>query len=142
VGGKRVYTLSYMDDMVLLAEEEGEMRSLLERLERYLGRKGLELNAEKTKVIRFRVGGARLGKMDWRWKGKKLEAVKEYKYLGYTVQRNGKQDKHIKERIAKAMAVMGVVWGLGKRRFGGDWRRKIWLFNMLIWTVVGYGMEI
>jgi len=68
--------------------------------------------------------------------------MKEYKYLGYTVQRNGKQDKHIKEKIAKAMAVIGVVWGLGKRRFGGDWRRRIWLFDRLIWTVVGFGVEI
>jgi len=120
VGEERVYTLTYADDMVVLAEEEGEMRSLLERLERYLGKKGLELNAEKTKVLRFREGGGRFKKMDWRWKRKKLEEVKEYKYLGYTMQRNGKQDKHIKEKIAKAMAIMGVVWGLGKRRFGRE----------------------
>jgi len=72
-----VYTLLYADDMVLLAEEEGEMRSMLERLERYLDRKGLELNAEKSKVLRFREGGGRLGKVSWRWKGKKLEEVKK-----------------------------------------------------------------
>jgi len=47
-----------------------------------------------------------------------------------------------KVRIAKAKAVMGEIWGLGKRRFGGDWRRRIWLFDRLIWTVVGYGVEI
>jgi len=40
--------------MVLLAEGEDRMRSVLERLERYLSRKGLELNMEKTKVMRFR----------------------------------------------------------------------------------------
>jgi len=142
IGERRVYTLSYADDMVLLAENEGEMRSMLERLERYLDRKGLELNAGKTKVLRFREGGGRLGKVKWRWKGKKLEEVKEYKYLGYTVQRNGRQDSHIRERVAKAMAVMGGVWGIGKRRFGKDWKRRIWLFDKLVWTVVGYGVEI
>jgi len=73
VGEERVYVLTYADDIVVLAEEEGEMRSLLERIERYLGRKGLELNAEKTKVLRFREGGGRLRKVDWRWKGKKLD---------------------------------------------------------------------
>jgi len=57
------------------------------------------------------------------------------------VQRNGKQDKHIKKRVAKAVSVMGVsVWGIGKRRFGKNWRRKIWLFDRLV--MVGHGIEI
>jgi len=71
-----------------------------------------------------------------RWKGKERN-WKEYKYLGYTVHR--KQDKQIRERVTKA--VMGVVWGIEKKRFEKDWRRRIWLFNRL-WTIVGYGIEI
>jgi len=70
--------------------------------------------------MRFREGGGRLSKVNWRWKGRKLEEVKEYKYLGYTVQRNERQDKHIKERVARAVSVMRLVWGIGKRRFGKD----------------------
>jgi len=54
------------------------------------------------------------------------------------VQRNGRQDKHIRERVAKAISVLGVVCGIRKRRFGKDWRRRIWLFDKLVWTVVGY----
>jgi len=52
--GKRVYTLAYADDMVLLAEGEEEMKSMMERLEIYLDKKKVELNAEKTKMLRFR----------------------------------------------------------------------------------------
>lgn len=37
---------------------------------------------------------------------------------------------------------MGEVWGIGKRKFGRDWSRRIWLFDRLIWTVMSYGMEI
>lgn len=37
---------------------------------------------------------------------------------------------------------MGQVWGIGKRRFGKDWGRRLWLFNRLVWTVLGYGVEI
>lgn len=33
IGGERVYALAYADDIVLVAEEEGEMRSMMERLE-------------------------------------------------------------------------------------------------------------
>ncbi|XP_039312991.1 uncharacterized protein LOC120359478 [Solenopsis invicta] len=142
IGEVRVYTLSYADDVVLLAEGEGEMKSMLERLERFMDRKGLEVNVEKTKVLRFREGGGRMSKAEWRWKGKRIEEVKEYKYLGYMFQRNGGQEAQIRDRVAKAAAVKGQVWGIGKRRFGRDWKRRVWLFDTLVWTVMGYGVEI
>lgn len=41
--------------------------------------------------MRFRKGGERLSKRDWRWKGKRIEEVKEFKYLGYIMHRNGCQ---------------------------------------------------
>lgn len=47
------------------------MRSMIIRLEDYLERKGLELNVEKTKIMRFRKGRGRIEKRDWRRKGKK-----------------------------------------------------------------------
>lgn len=46
------------------------MRSILKRLERYLDRKGIELNAEKIKIMKFRKGGGKKRKIEWRWKGK------------------------------------------------------------------------
>lgn len=36
--------MAYADDVVLLAEEEDEMRSMIGRLEEYIERKDLELN--------------------------------------------------------------------------------------------------
>lgn len=52
VGGERMYTLAHADDIVLLAEEEEEMRSMIGRFEEYLGKK--KLDANKTKSMRFR----------------------------------------------------------------------------------------
>jgi len=142
LGEERIYSLAYADDIVLLSEEEGEMRSLMERLEKYTSRKGLELNVEKTKIVRFRRGGGRQSKVDWRWRGSRIEEVREYKYLGYKLQKNGGQESHVKERVDKAAVIMGQVWGIGKRRFGKDWKRRMWMFDRLVWTVVGYGVEI
>lgn len=56
---KKVYTLSYADDMVLVAENEVEMRSMIEKLKGYLKRRGLELSENKSKMLRFRRGGGR-----------------------------------------------------------------------------------
>jgi len=58
------------------------------------------------------------------------------------LQRNGGQETHVKDRVRRAATVMGQVWDIGKRRLGGNWGRKLWLFNRLIWTVLGYGAEV
>ncbi|KYN17871.1 hypothetical protein ALC57_09753 [Trachymyrmex cornetzi] len=57
------------------------MRSMIQRLEGYVDRKGLKLNKEKTKIVRFRKGGGRNNKVDWRWKRKGIEEVGKFKYL-------------------------------------------------------------
>lgn len=54
----------------------------------------------------------------------------------------GGQEAHVRERRKKAAALLGRVWGIGKRRFGGDLGRRIWLFDRLVWTVMGFGAEI
>jgi len=64
--------------------------------------------------MRFKRGGGRIKKKEWKWKGRQMEEVKEFLYLGYKLQRNGGQEGQIKERIRKAAVVMGQVWGLGK----------------------------
>ncbi|XP_036148384.1 uncharacterized protein LOC118647469 [Monomorium pharaonis] len=117
---------AYADDLVVIADDEDQMRSMLERLERYLDEKNLVLNAEKSKMMRFRKGGGRESKRSWWWKG--IEEVKEYCYLGYVLQKNGGQEAQIKGRVRRAAAVMGQIWRIGKRK--------------LVWTVMGYGVEI
>ena len=42
----------------------------------------------------------------------------------------------------EAAAVMGQVWGIGRRRFGKDWGKRVWLFDRLVWSVISYGVEI
>lgn len=74
-------------------------------------------------MIRCRKGGGRWKKVVWKWKV--IEQVKKFKYLGYTVSYNGKQEKHVKERIKKGAAILGQVWGLGKRRFGSEWGKRV-----------------
>lgn len=55
---KRIYSLMYGDDMVMLAEGEDEMKSMIGRLEvdekRLVDLEIGEVNIEKTKIMRFR----------------------------------------------------------------------------------------
>lgn len=89
VGGEKVYELAYADDIVLMAEEEVGMKMMMRVLERYVDEKELRVNVDKSKVIRFRIGGGRMKKCEWKWKGGRVEEVSEFTYLGYKVARNG-----------------------------------------------------
>lgn len=71
---------------------------MISRMEECLDRKKSELNVEK-KIMRCRKGEKKEIKIDWRWKGKKLQEVKVYKYLEYIVQRNrGQQTQMRREK--------------------------------------------
>ena len=63
LGEKRIYSLQYVDDVVLMVKKEGEMKNMLEKLERYLDRKGLELKIARLKV--GGEGGGKMSKMSW-----------------------------------------------------------------------------
>lgn len=78
-----IYTLVYADDVASLLEDEEAIKVMLGRLERYLDKKGLELNIGKTKVIRCRKGEGRCSRVNWRWKGRAIEEVSEFNYFGY-----------------------------------------------------------
>ena len=86
-----MYTLAYADDVAVLAEDEEGMKGLMAKLERYVDGKGLEVSVGKTKVMRCRKGGGRWKSVTWRWKGKEVEEVSSFRYLGYTVMGNGGQ---------------------------------------------------
>lgn len=59
------------------------------------------------------------------WKEKRIEEIKKFGYLEYRMQKNGDQKTQVRERVAKAAAVMGQIWGIRKKRFGKDWRKRI-----------------
>jgi len=144
VRGRKVYSLAYADDVAVIAEEEAGMKGMLKTLKRYVDQKGLEVNVDKTKVMRCRRGGGRQRKIVWKWKGKEIEEVKKYKYLGYVMMANGGQKEHIEERTKKGAVVMREVWGIGKRKFAeriglegcgcltdwyGQWLVMVWSFE-------------
>lgn len=93
-------------------------------------------------MMRCKRGGGRRKKVSWRWKRKMIEEVNNFKYLGYTLLANGRQEGHVEKRVRKRSAILGQVWGIEKKRFGKDWGRRLCLFDKLVWSVMSYGVEI
>jgi CRISPR-associated protein Cas1 len=59
--GRGIRLVRYADDFVLLCRSEAIARRTLPDLERFLGEHGLELNAEKTRIVPFEQGFRFLG---------------------------------------------------------------------------------
>ena len=98
--------LAYADDIVLMAKEGRDIKE----------------NVEKSKMVSFRKGERKKTVVEWKWRGERIDEVKEFKYLGYKLTINGADNGHIEETPKKAKVVIKQVWGIGKRRFAYNYR--------------------
>ena len=53
IGGQIIRTVKYADDLVLLAKEEKVLQDMIDKLIEIGRRYGMEINVEKTKVMRI-----------------------------------------------------------------------------------------
>jgi hypothetical protein len=93
-------------------------------MEKYMRRKKLTVNIEKSKMMVFRKGGGRRKINEWRWERDKIEEVEEFKYLGCVMNERNTAAAHVRELVKKANKIIGEVWGIGERKFGHDFRRS------------------
>lgn len=114
---------------------------MLKSLEKYLEGKRLTLNAGKSKILVF-CKKERSKERKWKWKNEELEEVGEFKYLGFTFKKNNKDDAHIKDVVKRAAAAMGQIWGIGERKFGGDFDKRVMMFNVMVKNIMLYRVEV
>ena len=85
IGGRTVTNLRFADDIDGLAGREEELKSLVERIDKTSKDYGMEINAQKTKLMTNAKGinaEIKIGEV-------KLETVKSFKYLGVHCYRPG-----------------------------------------------------
>ncbi|GFS16932.1 endonuclease-reverse transcriptase [Elysia marginata] len=93
--GENINNLRYADDTVLLAESENDLQNLvtiLEKSEQY----GLMMNSKKTKVMV--ISKTESPKINIKVKGKCIEQIEQFKYLGQLITTDARSDDEIKSR--------------------------------------------
>ena len=141
IRNERVWSLAYADDIVLLAKNREALNDMAAMMRKFLKDRRMILSVEKTKVLVFH-RGRNCKKEKWWWEGKEIEEVKNFKYLGFTFNREGSHKDHIKELERKGSLAVRKVWGLGERKFKGDFRKRKMIFNYLVKSVMSYAAEI
>ena len=142
IGKEKFWSLSYANDIVLLAKHPQDLKEMINRMKRYFERRELMLNARKSKIIIFKKGRCQKKKGIWKWGEEELEEVKDFKYLGYRFQKNGGTEMHWRETAKKAMIVMKQTWGIGERRFKNNFERRMKIYRSMVKSVMMYAAEI
>ncbi|KAH0811711.1 hypothetical protein GEV33_011080 [Tenebrio molitor] len=142
VGREKVWSLAFADAMVIVAKSEREMKEMMRNLEKYVRKKKLEVNVEKTKMMVFSKRKRKNEESEWKWEESKIERVSEFKYLGYTFNERATVRAQVREVVRKANKVVGCVWGIGERMWGGEFGRRMMMFESMVESVLMYGAEI
>ena len=109
IGGRNITNLRFADDIDGLAGREEELADLVERLDKTSTAFGMQINAEKTKLMTNNTNGF---STDIRVNGEKLDCVNRFKYLGAIITDEGSKPE-ILARIAQATAALAklkTIW--------------------------------
>ena len=115
VENQKIFCVKFADDVAIVADHEEGLREMMAELEIYCDKNDLEVNTEKSKIIKFRKEGKREKKQEWFFKGRKLEKVEKIKYLGYIFTSTNSQREHIKSPTNKAKRIIKIVWGFDEK---------------------------
>uniref|UniRef100_T1JBY5 Reverse transcriptase domain-containing protein n=1 Tax=Strigamia maritima TaxID=126957 RepID=T1JBY5_STRMM len=135
VGKRKIYCLKFADDLAILAESKQGLQAMINDLERYVEKSKLIVNVAKR-------GGRRAKDECWWFEGQQIEVVKAFKYLEFIFSTKNSVGDHLRERAAKASKIVNRVWGIAKRAGLQDFGKLELLFDSLILSVVGYGVEV
>ena len=90
IARRNINNLSYADDIILMAESEEELKSLLMKVKEEQEKAGLKLNIEKTKIM------ASGPITSWQIEGEKVKAVTDFIFLGSKISTDGDCSHRIK----------------------------------------------
>ena len=136
VGGRTITNLRFADDIDGLAGSEEELKSLVKNLDEKCKAAGMEISAEKTKIMTNKKEAI---SSDILINGNKLEEVKAFKYLGATISEEGSK-KEVLCRIAQAVAALtklSTIWKDKNISLG----TKIRLMRSLVTSIFLYACE-
>jgi hypothetical protein len=66
-------------DFVIVVKSEKEMKEMMKNLGKYLRKKKVVMNVEKTKIMVFNKRKGKNEDNEWNWEEKKIEQLNEFK---------------------------------------------------------------
>jgi hypothetical protein len=134
-----VIAILYADDLALTAPTLGELERAIRKLIELTRGKGLTINWEKTKIMKFRRGGRLAASDTICIEGHQIEFVSSFSYLGFELTSNASAfGKHIAERKRKALFTMLSIPDVRMLSV----KTAIELFRLKIAPIAAYGIRV
>ena len=134
IAQRNIKSLRYVDDTTLMAESEGELKSLLMKVKEESEKVGLKLNIQKTKIM------ASCPITSWEIDGETVETVSDFIFWGSKITADGVCSHEIKRRLLLGRKVMTNLDSILKRR-DITLPTKVHLVKAMVFPVVMYGCE-
>ena len=110
IAGRNTNNLRYADDTTLMAENEGELKSLLMKVKEESKKVGLKFNIQKTKVM------ASCHITSWQIDGETVKAVADFSFGGSKITADGVCSHEIKRCLLLGRKVMTNLGSILKSR--------------------------
>ena len=137
IGGRQIKDIRFADDQVVLAETKEGIQRLMDALNNTIAKYNMKMNIKKTKSMRISRRGDEI--INIQINGTGIEQVKTFKYLGAEITSDGKCQKEIQIRIAKAKNAFTKIKELLSK--GLNIRTKKRIIASIVWSVFLYGSE-
>ena len=136
IGGKTITNLRFADDIDGLAGKEEELASLVDRLDKTSAAFGMEISAEKTKLMTNNANGISI---DIRINGEKLDKFDSFIYLGAAVTAQGSKPEVLSgiAQTTAGLARLKTIWNNKHISLSS----KIRLMRSLVISILLYACE-
>lgn len=133
---EKIHTLLFADDQLILAEDEDDANYMLRKLIEEYEQWGLELNLKKTQYMVIGGTGRNLD-----LGGYSIEHTSEYKYLGMTITKDGRDETDIRKKIGQGKAIIRqlhpFLWNDSIKE-----KTKKHIYSTIFESCVTYGAEV
>ena len=134
IARRNINNLRYADDTTLMAESEGELKSVLMKVKEASENVGLKLNIQKTKIM------ASGPITSWEIDGETVETVSDFFWGGCKITADGDFSHEIKRCLLLGRKVMTKLDSILKSR-DITLPTKVCLVKAMVFPVVMYGCE-
>ena len=110
IAGRNINTLRYAEDTTLMAESEGELKSLLMKVKEESEKANLKLNMQKTKIM------ASGSITSWQIDGETVEIVTDFIFWGFKITSDSDCSHEIKRHLLLGRKAMTNVDSILKSR--------------------------
>ena len=139
IGGRNINNIRYADDMVMIADSQEKLQTLMDKLILECSRVGLRINKGKTEVMGITKRRDRLP-VTINVEGSALKQVETFRYLGSLVCEDARCDAEIKTRIGIAKANFGSMRKV-LTNMNISIHLRLRLLRCYVWSGLLYGCE-